>query len=469
MSQLAVTESEQRWQEAIALVNKGFYNMYLAGKTLAALQEELPRGSFVKELEKRLSGSISVGTAYNLMAIATSFPELTADDFQGMHQGGFIALTDVDEQVRTAATPRVLNAAKALAEAGKKLPIADVEAIIEAEQNRLLDGEHTYEDVRTRFQALSNERVTVELEKAHGGGARYAIAVGGLGHQSFTRSVSGLEAAVHQLPEIERIVGKSSVLVEFVEPVVESIPVEVASQFTEATEAVLQYAAYRPSAPVLDRAENAIAAFTSNKSCQHGTPIEVIECLLALGEGAIDLDPCSNSHEMPNIPARVLYTVDDDGLKQAWGGKVFANPPYSVPLLDEDGCPVYALNDDKSIKCDKRGEPVIKMRPVMQEWVDKVVKECVSGRVAWAVYLTKNDTSTEWYQTLWANAQAICLPDHRLKHIDLDGDGEAGSSPFSSALIYFGPDVDAFEAVFSRLGTVVTRWSNQKTWADLIG
>ena len=42
---------------------------------------------------------------------------------------------------------------------------------------------------------------------------------------------------------------------------------------------------------------------------------------------AFDLDPCSpgNGHW---VPARRIYTKDDDGLIQPWDGLVFMNPPF---------------------------------------------------------------------------------------------------------------------------------------------
>lgn len=52
-----------------------------------------------------------------------------------------------------------------------------------------------------------------------------------------------------------------------------------------------------------------------------------------------DLDPCS-----PGIghwvPARKIYTKDDDGLSQPWHGLIFMNPPFGgrnghVPWLDK--------------------------------------------------------------------------------------------------------------------------------------
>lgn len=61
------------------------------------------------------------------------------------------------------------------------------------------------------------------------------------------------------------------------------------------------------------------------------TPADVVERVrIALG-GTIGLDPASNSHDRPNIPAERHYTTVDDGLAQDWNAATgFLNPPYSA-------------------------------------------------------------------------------------------------------------------------------------------
>jgi DNA N-6-adenine-methyltransferase (Dam) len=43
-----------------------------------------------------------------------------------------------------------------------------------------------------------------------------------------------------------------------------------------------------------------------------------------------DLDPCSPGHNVAHccVPARLIYTIHDDGLRQPWRGLVFMNPPW---------------------------------------------------------------------------------------------------------------------------------------------
>lgn len=57
-----------------------------------------------------------------------------------------------------------------------------------------------------------------------------------------------------------------------------------------------------------------------------------------LGE-TFDLDPCSPG-QGHWVPARMIYTIKDDGLAQPWKGFVFMNPPFGgrnghVPWLEK--------------------------------------------------------------------------------------------------------------------------------------
>lgn len=63
---------------------------------------------------------------------------------------------------------------------------------------------------------------------------------------------------------------------------------------------------------------------SKHKSVEWYTPSWLFE-LLAI---TFDLDP-SSPHDMEShVPARTKFTVFDDGLSQAWFGRVWLNPPY---------------------------------------------------------------------------------------------------------------------------------------------
>lgn len=52
------------------------------------------------------------------------------------------------------------------------------------------------------------------------------------------------------------------------------------------------------------------------------TPPEIVKAL-----GPFDLDPCAPVRR-PWDTAKQHYTIDDDGLKKEWSGRVWLNPPY---------------------------------------------------------------------------------------------------------------------------------------------
>lgn len=61
------------------------------------------------------------------------------------------------------------------------------------------------------------------------------------------------------------------------------------------------------------------------------TPPEIIRSL-----GEFDLDPAtSETAYAMNRSAENYYTAKDDGLIQRWQGRVWLNPPYSNPLLQQ--------------------------------------------------------------------------------------------------------------------------------------
>lgn len=59
------------------------------------------------------------------------------------------------------------------------------------------------------------------------------------------------------------------------------------------------------------------------------TPKEIIDAL-----GEFDLDPCAPVVPLWNT-AKVMYNKNDDGLKQEWLGRVWLNPPYTRPLIEQ--------------------------------------------------------------------------------------------------------------------------------------
>lgn len=59
------------------------------------------------------------------------------------------------------------------------------------------------------------------------------------------------------------------------------------------------------------------------------TPLEIISSL-----GEFDLDPCAPVNPLWRT-AKVMYNKNDDGLSKEWNGRVWLNPPYSRPLIEQ--------------------------------------------------------------------------------------------------------------------------------------
>lgn len=154
--------------------------------------------------------------------------------------------------------------------------------------------------------------------------------------------------------------------------------------------------------------------FTSNTGDWY-TPPEIVEAVRELF-GIIDLDPCSNSHEAPNVPALVHFTREDDGLSREWFGRVYMNPPYGKGI---------------------------------GPWIEKVRAEHEAGRVTAAVVLVKAATDTRWFRVL-SERYPRCEVAGRLKF-----SGCKAPAPFPSVLFYLGDEVQRFAEVFARFGVLV--------------
>lgn len=155
----------------------------------------------------------------------------------------------------------------------------------------------------------------------------------------------------------------------------------------------------------------------SSESKEWYTPPKIIERVLMIFD-EIDLDPCSNSKTKPNVPARQLYTKEDDGLAHDWHGRVYMNPPYG---------------------------------DVIDAWISKLIVEYQAGHVDTAIALIPSRTDTDWFWPVWR--YPICFVHGRLKFITPDGTN--GSAPFASAIAYLGDDVRSFARWFGDLGHIV--------------
>ena len=161
--------------------------------------------------------------------------------------------------------------------------------------------------------------------------------------------------------------------------------------------------------------KQSMAVHFSSETPEHYTPPAIINAVLAV-LGSIDLDPCSNSRERPNVPARIHFTKDDDSLSQFWFGRVYCNPPYGREI---------------------------------GAWVDAITRYYDQGLITEAIMLVPARTDTQWWKWLTLHSAMFCFVEGRLCFV-----GNNDPAPFPSALVYFGPNAGKFYDVFNRVGMV---------------
>jgi hypothetical protein len=136
--------------------------------------------------------------------------------------------------------------------------------------------------------------------------------------------------------------------------------------------------------------------------------------------GGIDLDPASCEMAQKVVQAKKYYTVKESGLLHPWAGRVFLNPPYSVPLI--------------------------------QQFTDKLLKELPN--IESAILLTNDQTDTLWWQKCAAKAAAVCFNKGRVGFYTPE---RARTAPTNGQTFqYFGPDPERFAEVFRDTGTVMS-------------
>lgn len=169
-------------------------------------------------------------------------------------------------------------------------------------------------------------------------------------------------------------------------------------------------------------AGHALSVQTSHKSDEHYTPLHIVDLLVDFFD-TIDLDPSSNSHKDPNIPAIQQFTSWDEGLTKTWGPTpktVWINPPYSQNL----------------------------------KWSGKVVSEWNEGHIKEIIILLPVRLGTKWFIN-YSALDPIVLPiKGRLKF-----GGSSSAAPFESMLLYIGNRRGEFVRVFKPVSSCIL-WCN---------
>lgn len=136
--------------------------------------------------------------------------------------------------------------------------------------------------------------------------------------------------------------------------------------------------------------------------------------------GGIDLDPATSEIANKTVQADCIFTAEDDGLSKDWPvTRIWMNPPYAQPLMGQ-----FASKYAQAIRDGSEG-----------------------------VVLVNNATETGWFQEMAAECSAICFPKTRIRF--LDPEGNPGAPLQGQAIIYSGPNPEAFCAEFAQFGLVV--------------
>lgn len=149
------------------------------------------------------------------------------------------------------------------------------------------------------------------------------------------------------------------------------------------------------------------------------TPRHVIEAARVV-LGGIDLDPASCATAQDVVRAGTFYTKEQDGLSLPWFGRVWLNPPYSYPGV--------------------------------QDFSGRLHADYQAGTIDAAMLLINNTSvETAWCQRL-LQRYPICI--HRGRINFYRSGPENGTPRYGSLVFYLGPDVARFADVFSAFGVV---------------
>jgi len=212
-----------------------------------------------------------------------------------------------------------------------------------------------------------------------------------------------------------RRAGKLARAVEAVKPDVPDIEDRYRSGHVSAS-AIVEAA--KDPATAADKLKRPHVAHNTGRS-EWYTPPEYIEAARTV-MGGIDLDPASAEQANRVVQARVFYTAEQDGLKQAWRGRVWLNPPYSQPLCSR--------------------------------FCEAVAERFDANEIQQAIVLVNNATDTAFFQRMLESASAVCFPKGRVRF--LDPDGNPGAPLQGQAVVYFGRRVSAFTERFREFGGV---------------
>jgi site-specific DNA-methyltransferase (adenine-specific) len=148
------------------------------------------------------------------------------------------------------------------------------------------------------------------------------------------------------------------------------------------------------------------------------TPAWLVARVVQTFGGPIALDPCSTPQANRVVAARRFYTRAQDGLARPWRARpLFLNPPYGREI---------------------------------GRWIEKLLEAFTTRQVGLAIALVPARTETAWFRLL--RERPRCFIRGR---VPFWGPADRGSgSPFPSAVIALGCELEAFAAAFGDVGDI---------------
>lgn len=294
----------------------------------------------------------------------------------------------------------------------RAINFADRDAAIEWIIRNQLGRRNLAPDAASYLRGLLYNR-----EKLRHGGARKASAQSG--HLKTCESLAEKHGVSKNTIKRD---GQFAAAVETLKPHMPDIQQRVLSGDIRDRQTVIA-AAKTPEKAVTMLAERVVHVSQNSGNNEWYTPPEYIEIARAI-MGEIDCDPASSEIANRIVRASVFYSIEDDGLKQKWGKRVWMNPPYGQPFISD--------------------------------FSEAICSRIESGEVKQACVLVNNATETAWFQRMLKCAAAVCLIRGRIRY--LDAEGEPANAPLQGqVMIYFGDGISAFRREAEAVGTVLVK------------
>lgn len=228
--------------------------------------------------------------------------------------------------------------------------------------------------------------------------------------------------------------------------------------------------------------------YDAGSNLHWNTPAKVRDGVHEFFKGPPDLDPCANDTSI--MGAKIEYKLPhNDGLVDPWHitgekpTKVFFNPPYGRCYLRDDkqvilsqkewsagrklweeveSSPGYMLTEtsDGAIwfpeELVAKGSNLVISDEYAKRFKSSTIKDWVmrahrEGRCHSVGLIPAATGASHFQKYVLGDATAICFIAGRVTFLG----NVTGPAPMDCCLPYWGPDVDGFIGVFSKLGTVV--------------